>query len=921
MKFPYGTISSAQPDPEDEWVWSNNFDQIKALGVNFIIHRLNQDNKDIIAGEGLKVIAHNVVNENDFVNHFSAGANVTYKPVGSPPADGYTEFVQFSKGAQDGNGNWVINHTTNDTGEAISYGPNASQYHKYVPNYYDEFIQFVTLWEMKIDGDTTQDTVPVCIIRIEYKKPNGDTTVLASKILTVEDFQGNNFTSIELEYNLIGVTQYTNLIPRYSDGPDLFPSPEDEEYGDSPTLAHGVNYRLYFLDNRTLHIKSIECFDKEVWEHYMISYANRFTEKLDSQTTPYQNYQNLTHWMTIQEPHSLDQYRPIKILANALEDSNRQPPITLFYPGWNGFRNGHDSFKQYKDSVNPSQMLFYYFPFWASDVPQPYMDKLLLMFWYMGDRLFDAHRYFPGYYYSAQAQGFVDERTPTPTWRWRKPEYKELSASMLLALATGAKGLILESYYSYPGFDSYPPSFIPRCEGLVWNYRGTADVFYPTPLYDDLKDYFKPRITGALGDALVNLNFNGSMIRKRKCYYVEDENVFNFDDQIVHGTSSQRLFMSALDTSGSTNHMHHVGFFNDQIDTVNHRYFFLVNLMPKINADSVRHIRLSFKVPDTNTFRDYRLRDIEGGYDTNFRDSITIIKSINGGDGRLYQLVPTVRYGGVLSSNDTVKYIETLLEDLEIPTGKTLHVKGVYQINAHLQADSGGFITHNGLSGYTYLDTAGSYTVSNWSSALLKSRAGIRPKLIWASYPGTDSVLSYKIYRKKQDTVFSLLATVSSSVRSYIDSNTSIIEGVPIMNETFADYYVTVTVLLPGGRNQTASHNSNTVDYNRVRGTALEKEGQSKEPSKLYSYSLNQNYPNPFNPETMIRYTIEKPGLTRLRVYDINGQLLQELVNEMQEPGEYRVNYAPDKTNASGIYFYELISGSFRTVRKALFLK
>ncbi|MCC6550893.1 MAG: hypothetical protein IT279_12580 [Ignavibacteriaceae bacterium] len=56
-------------------------------------------------------------------------------------------------------------------------------------------------------------------------------------------------------------------------------------------------------------------------------------------------------------------------------------------------------------------------------------------------------------------------------------------------------------------------------------------------------------------------------------------------------------------------------------------------------------------------------------------------------------------------------------------------------------------------------------------------------------------------------------------------------------------------------------------------------------------------------------------------IYDINGQLLKELVNEMQEPGEYSVNYAPGKTNASGIYFYELVSGSFRTMRKALFVK
>jgi hypothetical protein len=81
-------------------------------------------------------------------------------------------------------------------------------------------------------------------------------------------------------------------------------------------------------------------------------------------------------------------------------------------------------------------------------------------------------------------------------------------------------------------------------------------------------------------------------------------------------------------------------------------------------------------------------------------------------------------------------------------------------------------------------------------------------------------------------------------------------------------------------------------------------------------YFLYQNYPNPFNPSTNIGYKLKERGYIKLMVYDIKGELILVLVNQVQEAGYHEVNFdaeysMPDtdhKTNglASGIYLYRI---------------
>jgi hypothetical protein len=85
-------------------------------------------------------------------------------------------------------------------------------------------------------------------------------------------------------------------------------------------------------------------------------------------------------------------------------------------------------------------------------------------------------------------------------------------------------------------------------------------------------------------------------------------------------------------------------------------------------------------------------------------------------------------------------------------------------------------------------------------------------------------------------------------------------------------------------------------------------------------YSLWQNYPNPFNPNTAIDYSIKSKGLVTLKVYDMLGTEVAELVNENKEAGNYSVDFNASGL-PSGIYFYTLTSGNFTASKKLILLK
>jgi hypothetical protein len=86
------------------------------------------------------------------------------------------------------------------------------------------------------------------------------------------------------------------------------------------------------------------------------------------------------------------------------------------------------------------------------------------------------------------------------------------------------------------------------------------------------------------------------------------------------------------------------------------------------------------------------------------------------------------------------------------------------------------------------------------------------------------------------------------------------------------------------------------------------------------AFSLAQNYPNPFNPSTTIHYSL--PGATHvsLKVYDVLGHEVANLLNADKPAGNFSVEFNGARL-ASGIYFYRLSTPLYSEIKKMLLLK
>jgi hypothetical protein len=92
--------------------------------------------------------------------------------------------------------------------------------------------------------------------------------------------------------------------------------------------------------------------------------------------------------------------------------------------------------------------------------------------------------------------------------------------------------------------------------------------------------------------------------------------------------------------------------------------------------------------------------------------------------------------------------------------------------------------------------------------------------------------------------------------------------------------------------------------------------------SQPVDYNLSQNYPNPFNPSTIINFSIPKAGIVTMNVYDVLGKKVATLINEKKDAGSYSVELnASGFGMSSGVYFYTLEAGSFKSTKKMIMIK
>ncbi len=140
-----------------------------------------------------------------------------------------------------------------------------------------------------------------------------------------------------------------------------------------------------------------------------------------------------------------------------------------------------------------------------------------------------------------------------------------------------------------------------------------------------------------------------------------------------------------------------------------------------------------------------------------------------------------------------------------------------------------------------------------------------------------------------------------------------------------------VSTDITGNRNVDAADlsivDNNALNYVSAQipaGSDLPESGFSKSKDLVNDipaqFELKDNYPNPFNPTTNIKYNLPVSGFVSLKVFDITGREVANLVNENQKAGRFSVEWNASQF-ASGTYFYKIVAGDFTQVKRMILVK
>ncbi|MGC9364591.1 MAG: carboxypeptidase regulatory-like domain-containing protein [Fidelibacterota bacterium] len=167
----------------------------------------------------------------------------------------------------------------------------------------------------------------------------------------------------------------------------------------------------------------------------------------------------------------------------------------------------------------------------------------------------------------------------------------------------------------------------------------------------------------------------------------------------------------------------------------------------------------------------------------------------------------------------------------------------------------------------------------------------------------SEKVKYYTIYRKTTSADFELVGY--STGTEYVDDSA-------VLSETNT-YVVTATDF---GQNESAQ--SEPVTVNAI--VAIDQ--QAEIPTE---FALKPNYPNPFNPETTIEFALPKTSKVTLTIYNLTGQLVQQLVQDEFSAGYQKVVWDGKDYRGhavgSGVYIYTLKAGDFHQTRKMILMR
>jgi hypothetical protein len=100
-------------------------------------------------------------------------------------------------------------------------------------------------------------------------------------------------------------------------------------------------------------------------------------------------------------------------------------------------------------------------------------------------------------------------------------------------------------------------------------------------------------------------------------------------------------------------------------------------------------------------------------------------------------------------------------------------------------------------------------------------------------------------------------------------------------------------------------------------GTSINEDDHINLPNQT---TLHQNYPNPFNPSTNISFTLKEAGSVSLKIYNMLGQEVDEIIQQKMNSGFYTIPFDASSLS-SGMYMYRLKTNNYTQTKKMILIK
>jgi hypothetical protein len=173
--------------------------------------------------------------------------------------------------------------------------------------------------------------------------------------------------------------------------------------------------------------------------------------------------------------------------------------------------------------------------------------------------------------------------------------------------------------------------------------------------------------------------------------------------------------------------------------------------------------------------------------------------------------------------------------------------------------------------------------------------------LAWEeAYTPVDDLNYYSVYRSTTSGSYPD-EPIATTVETYYEDSDVVVDT--------KYYYVVTATDFAGNESDYSSETEWTTGVIGVARAGIPTE-----------YELTQNYPNPFNPTTTIEFALPEASNVTLKVYNVAGQEIANLVQDRMEAGYHKVSW--DASSLSGgVYIAELRAGSFVKTMKMVLTK